>query len=208
MSGTLGTVSTDLTELSQLYGDSGPHPMVSESISGADLDRGTILARDASDGKFKQLVKETAVEDESVGAGDDNTETFTETLAHSPVIPRTVTVAAGAVSGTDNGFGTISGTGITGTIDYNTGELSVTFAQAPAGGTAITADYSYGDADELHIPRGILAEDADAALADVSALVCKAGVYRDANLTWPSSITAANKARAKLAMADKGIYLI
>lgn len=209
MSGLLGEVSTDLTELSQLFGDSGPHPMMDEVISGADLDRGAVLAREASTGKFKQLVKETVVASESVGTGDGTTTTFTKTLAHSPVIPRTVTITAGTVVGTDNGSGLLTGTGITsGTINYSTGVLSITYTAAPANALAITIAYNYGSTDELHIPRAILADDADAASVDVTAQVLKAGVYRDAKLTWPASITAGNKNRAKLALADRGIYIV
>jgi hypothetical protein len=48
------------------------------------------------------------------------------------VIPGTVSVTAGAVTGTDNGFGVIAGTGISGTINYITGEVAVTFTTHPA----------------------------------------------------------------------------
>jgi hypothetical protein len=43
----------------------------------------------------------------------------------------------------DNSSGTITGTGITGTIDYNTGALSVTFTAAPANAAAILAQYRF-----------------------------------------------------------------
>ena len=60
---------------------------------------------------------------------------FSKTLAYSPVIPGTVTVSAtigaATVTATDDGHGTLSGTGVSGTIDYDTGAISVTYTTAP-----------------------------------------------------------------------------
>lgn len=83
------------------------------------------------------------VSGESVGTGNGTTVTFTHTMANIPVLAGSVSVTAGSVTGTDNGSGTISGTGISGTINYATGALSVTFTTAPASGTAVTTSYSY-----------------------------------------------------------------
>lgn len=82
-----------------------------------------------------------AITGESVGTGDGSTETFSYTASHG-VVPGTYTITAGSVSGTDNGSGTISGTGISGTINYVSGAVSVTFTSAPSDGQAIDAAYS------------------------------------------------------------------
>ena len=43
------------------------------------------------------------------------------------------------VTGTDNGSGNITGAGISsGTVNYTTGAISVTFSAAPSSGTAVT----------------------------------------------------------------------
>jgi hypothetical protein len=86
----------------------------------------------------------TAVNNENIGTGDGVTTTFTDTLANTLVAARTVVVTAGAVTGTDDGEGNITGSGIaSGTINYTTGAISVTFSVAPAGAAAVECDYSY-----------------------------------------------------------------
>ena len=86
----------------------------------------------------------TAVSNENIGTGDGVTVTFTDTLTNGLVSARTVVVTAGAVTGTDDGEGNITGTGIaSGTINYTTGAISVTFSAAPAGAAAVECDYSY-----------------------------------------------------------------
>lgn len=81
---------------------------------------------------------------ESIGTGDGTTTSFSGTLSNTPIVPKTVTVTAGDVTGTDDGNGNITGTGISsGTIDYDTGEISVSFDSAPASGVSIDVDYDY-----------------------------------------------------------------
>jgi hypothetical protein len=77
-----------------------------------------------------------------LGVGDGSTTSFTGTLT-PPVLPGSIQVIAGAVIGTDNGVGAISGAGISsGTINYATGAISVTYAAAPAAGVQVLVDYS------------------------------------------------------------------
>ena len=79
---------------------------------------------------------------QTVGTGTGSQTAFSTTMGNIPVGASSVSVSAGAVTGTDNGSGSITGTGISsGTINYATGALSVTFSSAPASGTAITAAY-------------------------------------------------------------------
>ena len=74
----------------------------------------------------------------SIGTGNGSQVTFTGTLAPIPIYPSSVFVqdTTSGITALDNGNGTLSGTGITsGTINYDTGAISVTFSAAPAAGT-------------------------------------------------------------------------
>jgi hypothetical protein len=55
----------------------------------------------------------------------------------------------------DNGSGAISGTGISGTINYTTGAYSVTFTVAPANGVAVTATARYDSEQTTSSIRGV-----------------------------------------------------
>jgi hypothetical protein len=79
-----------------------------------------------------------------VGTGNAVLVTFAAILTPNPLRPSSLTVTAGAISGTDNGLGQITGTGITaGTINYTTGAISVTFAAAPANAVSVVATFRY-----------------------------------------------------------------
>ncbi len=97
---------------------------------------------------------------ESVGTGNGSTTTFNHTLAgiavstgvNPRVIPGSVTITAGSVVATDNGAGVLSGTGISsGTINYETGAVSITYSTAPANALGITAGYSVFATPALYI---------------------------------------------------------
>ena len=79
---------------------------------------------------------------------DGVTTTFSGTLLLYPQ-PTTVTVSyvLGGVSYTvtDDGAGNISDANLTGTVDYNTGALSLTFSTAPDAGTTVDVAYSYAN---------------------------------------------------------------
>jgi cytochrome c peroxidase len=73
------------------------------------------------------------------GFGDGSTVTFNGKLP-APLLFSTVTITAGPLSGNDDGQGNlISDTGdVTGTVNYTTGAISMTFTTAPAVGDQIT----------------------------------------------------------------------
>jgi hypothetical protein len=78
-----------------------------------------------------------------IAFGNGSTTSFA-TILTTPVTPLTVDVkVAGVSSATDNGSGAVTGAGITGTIDYTTGVLSLTFSVAPLSGDMISVDYTY-----------------------------------------------------------------
>jgi len=76
-----------------------------------------------------------------IGVGDTAATAFSGTLEEVPVKPGTVYIEAGAVSVADDGAGNFAGAGIaSGTIDYWTGEISVTFTSPPAGGIEVNVN--------------------------------------------------------------------
>lgn len=84
----------------------------------------------------------TQVTGEVIGTGTGVLQTFTDTLANPIVAENTVTVRNAAVAvATDDGVGRITGTGVSGTIDYDTGDISVFFSTPPGSGNSITVDY-------------------------------------------------------------------
>lgn len=90
------------------------------------------------------------IDGESVGTGDASTKTFSTTLGYTPVRPKSIMITAGTVLAADNGEGAISGTGVTGTIDYATGAISLTFTDAPALDAAVSCEYRY-DMDQTTV---------------------------------------------------------
>jgi hypothetical protein len=92
----------------------------------------------------------TQVTGESFGTGNGATLTFTHTLATLASTPKTamyVAVTDGTESFVDNRDGTLTGSaGGSGTVNYATGAVSVTFNAAPANLAAITCSYYVEDA--------------------------------------------------------------
>ena len=95
--------------------------------------------------KISNTASSPVVSGEVIGTGDGTTTSFSDTLAHPKVYPGTLTVhytiSSTDYTATDDGNGNISGTDCSGTINYDTGAISLTFTTAPDNGTNITADY-------------------------------------------------------------------
>jgi hypothetical protein len=97
-----------------------------------------------------------------VATGDGATTAFpTVELLNTPIYRgRLQVVVNGSAAGSDDGDGAIvasGGSGLTGTIEYGTGAITLTFATAPIGGAAITALYDYLGFDaSLQIAEGII----------------------------------------------------
>lgn len=92
----------------------------------------------------------TTVTAENIGTGNGSTLTFTDTLAFKGGgVKRTcfgITATDGVETFVDDNNGVLVGSaGGTGTINYATGEISVTFAVAPLNTVAITAEYQWED---------------------------------------------------------------
>lgn len=70
--------------------------------------------------------------------------TYTATLTIVPIIPFKVSVFADNVQvAVDNGNGGIVGSGVSGTINYTTGAISVTFTTALEADAVVTVQYAY-----------------------------------------------------------------
>lgn len=85
-------------------------------------------------------------------AAGTSTTSYSGTLGWKPVVPGSVTVTINTITGTDDGAGAITGTGINaGTINYATGAIALTLA---AGNTnAATATYKYNSEANTQIPE-------------------------------------------------------
>lgn len=83
------------------------------------------------------------VDGETVGEGDGTQQSFSGNLNYLPITPGSVVITAETVVAKDNGEGVLSGTGVTGTIDYNTGAYTLTYTTAPADEAPIEAVYEY-----------------------------------------------------------------
>lgn len=95
----------------------------------------------------------TTVSNESLGTGDAAQKTFAGTLAAVTgvrtcfaIVVDAVVVGGATETFTDNRDGTLSSNlGGTGTINYNTGAISVTFFTAPDTAQSVLADYQWED---------------------------------------------------------------
>lgn len=103
-----------------------------------DLPMGLVCTKNA-DG---EMIPYAEVSAEVLGAGDGSKVTFAATLAAAPAEPGSVTVTDGVETFSDDGFGRLTGSaGGSGTVNYATGAVSVTFDAAVGNGVDVTADY-------------------------------------------------------------------
>lgn len=100
-----------------------------------------------------QYTSET-VDTEAIGTGNGSTTAFTASVAWVPVRPASFSIVAGSVTGADNGDGSISGSGIaSGSINYQTGAVSITFSSAPGNGVELDVTYEYNSEGNDKIPQ-------------------------------------------------------
>jgi len=134
------------------------------SVQPVDDERGTVYFKNVKAGTTKGAVTEgetlasptsgattpsgyasNYIEGEVVGTGDTaGTTTFSATLAQAPVRSQTVKVTVSGVAnvfGQDDGNGNIIGAGVSGTIDYTTGAITLNFLNAPPAGAQILVSY-------------------------------------------------------------------
>lgn len=115
--------------------------------------KGSVTAGDKLVKDFNRTYSAEYVDAETIGTGNGVTTAFSATLGWTPVKVSTVKVTAGAVVGQDDGAGAITGAGIaSGTIDYTTGAIAVTFSVAPAAAVAVNVAYQYNAEGSTKIP--------------------------------------------------------
>lgn len=121
---------------------------------------GTVAGNDDKTGLYlsyidkDQLSDYTQVTGESYGTGDGSTKTFAHTLADisAPKTAMYVSVTDGTETFKDDRNGNMVGDqGGTGTVNYATGEVSVTFNTAPSNSQAITCSYYHEDSTSAGI---------------------------------------------------------
>jgi hypothetical protein len=99
--------------------------------------------------------------EDTIGTGDGSTVAFASTLNLLSVKSSTVTIYINGVSqGTDDGAGNLTGAGISsGTINYTTGVISVTFNTAPGSLESVTVDYQQDNvSNDLEFEKEYIAE--------------------------------------------------
>lgn len=85
------------------------------------------------------------VMDEAFGTGNGTKGPYTYTVANIPLRRGTIVITAGGQSARDNGLGGFVTTpaGGSGTVNYTTGAISITFQNVVAGATPITITYDF-----------------------------------------------------------------
>lgn len=135
-----------------------------------ELPVGLVLTRDASE----DFIPYEEIADEVIGTGDGTNKTFANTLTKKPVEPGSVSVTDGTEAFSDDGFGTLTGAdGGTGTVNYGSGAVSVTFNAAVVNLTEVKADY-------VTAIDGILDEAVDTAKTTSATYIPHGSVRRDA----------------------------
>ncbi|MBF0454957.1 MAG: hypothetical protein HQL72_09125 [Magnetococcales bacterium] len=146
----------------------GAHPAVIRAYAAAggngDLDAGLLMAKGA-DGKLIPYDPVAAV---NLGTGDGSATDFSGVLV-GPAQPGSVSISDGTQTLTDDGYGSLGGDG-SGSIDYATGQVSVSFGVAVADTVAV--DVTYGNR-----LVGVNTQVTDAVIDTVVALLCHGCVY-------------------------------
>jgi len=159
----------------------------------------------------------------TVTAGEDATVTFTLATDQKPVIAGTITITDGTETFTDDGEGVLDGSSTgTGTINYTTGAISITFAVAPGEDAVISADYQYvpsgvvytGTIDQIDgvTPLSLGADDSYYGISrDICGIMVPANGGFDRTITYDASDVAAgvpNYLGSTAVVAVDGTYVL
>lgn len=136
-------------------------------------DKGSIKAGDNLIETFSEHYSDELIDREVVGTGNASATNFSSTLDFTPIKTSisectdpallgtglkdggavVIHVGDTGVSGVDDGNGAITGTGVTGTVDYSTGAITIDLAAAPANGVEVYARYTYDTECNSTIPE-------------------------------------------------------
>jgi hypothetical protein len=118
------------------------------------LDRGALMALDEND-----VLVPYEIDSKTIGTGNGTNKTFAATLDQQLIQPGSVVVTDEVETFSDDGSGNLIGDAAgTGTINYVTGAISVTFNTAPTNTTPVVAT-------SRNIPFGVLAYEVDTSAA-------------------------------------------
>lgn len=95
---------------------------------------------------YKYVFNSDMIKGEPIATGNGVSTSFGASLTYDPVVPGTVDVAAGGQGFFDDSHGTIlCGTSACGTINYNSGQVSLAYPSAtpPPDGTPVTVAYQF-----------------------------------------------------------------
>ncbi len=155
---------------------------------------GNIATQDVATG-FKVITiqgirNDIIYQNESLGNIEVGNDTFVGNLTHVPVNPNSVIVTNGTFKLKDDGTGNLvpvsgyNNTGVTGTINYNTGEITLHFPNATVS-SKVNVTYGSGYSpiiDYLEIKVGLMA--GSPPISMFSVLVEISDGYTDATLTY------------------------
>lgn len=119
--------------------------------------KGSIVAGSDMNSPFTGITNtihfsDEVIEGESLGTGDGTEDDFTINAAYTPIRPDTFTVyqagtpvakASGTVTAGVQTISALESSGVTGTVNLETGAVAVNFTTAPAASAALTVDYAY-----------------------------------------------------------------
>lgn len=91
-------------------------------------------------GETSPMYSSEEIDQEVLGASGETN--YEGNLAYYPIRPGTIKVTVGGVEVTDNGNGALSGSGVTGTVDYASGQFTLDFGETPASDDPV-ASYQY-----------------------------------------------------------------
>jgi len=138
------------------------------------LEAGLIVAASA-DGNVVPYGKESV----TLGTGDGSATNFSGSFSNIPLAPGSITVTDGTQTLRDDGCGNLYGDG-SGTVNYETGEIAVSFASAVASGASVTAEAT-------NQPLGVLIERCDTDKEDAAAVLVHGTVWKERLLVGSSA---------------------
>jgi hypothetical protein len=118
----------------------------------AGVNAGDEVFRSATDGNYASDVVTV-----TLGTGNGSTTAFSATLSPTPIRPGTTKLYTAAIEvAQDNGDGTMTGSALSsGTVNYATGAISVTYTTAPTAGQAVTVQFRYDYENNVNNLRGL-----------------------------------------------------